>query len=62
MSSPDLIGRCVGIPAADHPRSGEQGVVIAQQECCDCGYDDLTVRLDDGSTTKVYEPEVDLVG
>jgi hypothetical protein len=58
--SPNLIGGTVHIPAADHPHEGERGVVIAQGPCCNkCEYDTLTLRLDSGEITTVYEPETD---
>lgn len=69
--SPNLRGRRIYIPAADHPHADKEGVVVDQEPCelCklnftgdpDCGYEDLIVRLDDGTITRVYEPEADLV-
>lgn len=65
--SPDLRGQTVRMAAADHPYAGKRGKVVEQVPCdvCatgslpDCGYDDLIVELQDGTRTRVYEPETD---
>lgn len=70
--SPNLVGLRVTMMAADHPYADQEGIVIAQERCglrrtnvhselCDCGYDDLIVKLDSGELTRVYEPEADTV-
>lgn len=55
-----MSGRRVSIPASDHPHTGESGIVVSQAPCPEgTGYDDLTVSLDSGAVTTVYEPDVD---
>jgi hypothetical protein len=66
MSARDLIGLRVEMLASDHPHSGESGVVVRVEPCalCEgdlCAGEDLIVRLDDGSETRVFEYEADLV-
>jgi hypothetical protein len=66
--SPDLRGQRVRIAPADHLHHRQSGVVVDQQPCalkpalkpdCGCGYDDLIVELDDGTLTRIYEPEAE---
>jgi hypothetical protein len=69
VSEFDFTGKRVVMDAADHPHGGEEGVVVRAEPChtcadhglADCGYPDLIVRLDDGTETRVYEPECSLV-
>lgn len=62
MPSPDLMGRRVEVAP-----EGKRGVVIAQEPCefctqagrkIKCGFDDVIVKLDDGTEERHYEPEV----
>jgi hypothetical protein len=68
--SPNFIGKRVTPDSSDHPNFGEEGVVIDQKRCglrfdnnvpCECGYDDLIVKLDSGEETRIYEPEAKLL-
>lgn len=62
----ELIGERVCMEAADHPHAGKVGVVIGDAPCqvCatlpieeQCTSEDLIVRLDDGTETRVYVHE-----
>jgi hypothetical protein len=58
------------IAPADHKYAGKTATVIGSDACAvcstlgheSCGYDDLLLRLDDGTETRIYEPEFMPIG